>query len=164
MADFRDIVEAHGGLIQRIASSYERRPALVDELVQDTLLAVWRALDRFEGHASLRTYVARIAHNVCVSHVRKASRTSGVELEDEMASDTPLPDEATDKTLARERLLAAVQVLPLSLRQVTTLYLEDFSHAEIAEALGISENNAAVRLNRAKAALKQALQAKGGEK
>ena len=46
---------------------------------------------------------------------------------------------------------------PLSLRQAVTLALEGFSHAEIADALGITANSVGVRLNRAKAALKSAL-------
>lgn len=37
--------------------------------MQDILFAVWSALPRFEGRASVRTWVYRIAHNVAVSHV-----------------------------------------------------------------------------------------------
>ena len=55
------------------------------------------------------------------------------------------------------RLQDAVRRLPLSQRQAVTLALEGFSHAEIADALGITANSVGVRLNRAKAALKSVL-------
>ena len=48
-------------MIKRIASSYERQAHLVEELVQDVYLAIWRALPSFRGDSSLRTFVARIA-------------------------------------------------------------------------------------------------------
>ncbi len=47
--------------------------------------------------------------------------------------------------------------LPLPYRQVVTLALEDLSHAQIAQALGLSVSNVGVRLNRAKAMLKEAM-------
>jgi RNA polymerase sigma-70 factor (ECF subfamily) len=52
----------------------------------------------------------------------------------------------------------AVRSLPLALRQTVTLALEGFSQQEIAETLGISANNAGVRLNRARNALKTMLE------
>ena len=60
----------------------------------------------------------------------------------------------------RDRLRAAIQHLPLVYRQVIMLMLEDLSHAEIADVLGITESNVAVRLNRARKALKESLEAK----
>jgi RNA polymerase sigma factor (sigma-70 family) len=53
--------------------------------------------------------------------------------------------------------MSAIQSLPLAHRQIIVLMLEDLSHAEIAEVLGITENNVAVRLNRARNALKNAM-------
>jgi RNA polymerase sigma-70 factor (ECF subfamily) len=57
----------------------------------------------------------------------------------------------------RERLRTAVASLPLSLRQVVVLTFEGLSHREIADVVGISENNVAVRLTRARAALAERL-------
>lgn len=60
----------------------------------------------------------------------------------------------------RERLQAAVQSLPMGLRQVVVLTLEGLSHAEVADVVGITENNVAVRLTRARAALSRRLGAR----
>lgn len=64
----------------------------------------------------------------------------------------------------RERLLGAIQRLPEGHRQVVLLSLEGLSHADIAEVLGITENNVAVRLSRARRALKDLLAAEGGSR
>jgi RNA polymerase sigma factor (sigma-70 family) len=57
----------------------------------------------------------------------------------------------------RERLASAVRSLPIAHKQMIVLMLEGLSHAEIGEVLGIMENNAAVRLTRARKALKRAM-------
>ncbi len=53
--------------------------------------------------------------------------------------------------------MAAIRTLPLIQREVITLTLEELSQAEIGEVLGITENNVAVRLNRARKSLRRLL-------
>jgi RNA polymerase sigma factor (sigma-70 family) len=69
----------------------------------------------------------------------------------------PHPEEQTANIHDRARLMSAIQSLPLTQRQIIVLMLEGLSHAEMAEVLGITENNVGVRLNRARKALKVAL-------
>ena len=57
----------------------------------------------------------------------------------------------------QDRLRAAVQALPIGMRQVIVLTLEGLSNAEVADVVGISENNVAVRLTRARAELARQL-------
>jgi RNA polymerase sigma-70 factor (ECF subfamily) len=57
-----------------------------------------------------------------------------------------------------ERFLAHVRTLPLGQRQVLTLALEGLSHAEIAEVVGITPQNVAVRLGRARDALRRSME------
>lgn len=150
-------------MLARIVSTYEADPARREELLQEVALAVWRSLDGFEGRASLRTFLARIAHNRCVSHVARERRRidgSGAPIDAADAADDstlrqPLPLVQAEQTYAR--LVAAVAALPLGPRQVISLALEGFEQAEIAETLGISVNNVAVRLHRARRALRAVL-------
>ncbi|MGB3455465.1 MAG: sigma-70 family RNA polymerase sigma factor [Litorimonas sp.] len=159
---FEEIVREHAPLITRIASTYERRPALIEELSQEILLALHRALPGFRAEASLRTFIARIAHNVGVDHVRKATRRPR-EAPDEALAQTPDdgdgPDRQAERAIARDRLLAAVRRLPVASRQVVSLHLEGFEGVEIADALGLSAGNVRVRLHRARDALKQIMEA-----
>jgi RNA polymerase sigma-70 factor (ECF subfamily) len=155
---FESVVGEHGPLIRRIARSYEANRALVDEMVQDIYLALWEALPRFRGDASLRTFVVRVAHNRAITHVAKeARRPRSVALDEAVPDPATTPDKAAEHDEARSRLEQAVARLPLGQRLVVTLALEGFSPEEIAEVLGIGVSAASVRLHRAKTSLQQSL-------
>lgn len=72
---------------------------------------------------------------------------------------SPRAEEKVDQVHLQARLKSAIQRLPLAYRQMIALMLEDLSHAEIAEVLGITENNVAVRLNRARKEVREILRA-----
>lgn len=159
--DIKNVLKTHGGMLSRIVASYEADPAQQQELMQEVSLALWQALRKYRGDGSLKAYAARIAQNRCISHVAKAAKAPRqTELDDTLPSSAEGPEEDISRSQQRQALLAAVRGLPLPLRQVTTLALEGFSHREIADALGISENNAMVRFSRAKAELKISMLAK----
>jgi len=145
-------------MLSRIVSSYEADPALQQELMQDVSLALWLALPKFKGTGSLKGFIAKVAQNRCITHVGKAVRQPKQTILDEnLVADKAGLEDSIHRDQQRVQLLKAVRALPLSLRQVTTLALEGFSHKEIGEALDISENNAMVRFSRAKTALKETL-------
>ncbi|MEO0878548.1 MAG: sigma-70 family RNA polymerase sigma factor [Pseudomonadota bacterium] len=151
---FDEAVRDHGALVARIVSSYEARAALAEELAQETFTALWRALPAWRGEASMRTFLARIAHNVCVSHVRREVRRTDTEIDDQTPSAADSPETVAGRNLERTRLLEAVSALPLAQRQVVTLHLEGFTDREVGETLGISEGNVGVRLTRARTRLR----------
>ncbi len=152
------VVSEHGPLIRRIARSYEANRALVDEMVQDILLALWEALPRFRGDSQLKTFVVKVAHNRAISHVAKeARRPRSVELDEALADSATTPDQAAEHDEARGRLERAVAALPLGQRLVVTLALEGFSPEEVANVLGIGVSAASGRLHRAKSALQAIL-------
>ncbi|HVS66142.1 MAG TPA: RNA polymerase sigma factor [Thermoanaerobaculia bacterium] len=163
------MLEEHGAALRRAVASYERDPALQEDLYQDVCLALWRALARFRSEASLRTFVLRIAHNRGVSHVVRQVRRGAVDepmapgQEAELVARQRGPeDEALGRERA-ERLRAALRTLPIGLRQAVTLRLEGLAHREIGEVLGISENAVAIRLSRARSRLEGALVQGGPE-
>jgi RNA polymerase sigma-70 factor (ECF subfamily) len=158
---FERILADHGPAISRLAFSYEAVAGVREELVQEIALAIWQALPHFRGDCSERTFVFRIAHNRGLTHAcrRRPAPQPLDELEekDEPVDPRPDPNEQAAQMRQRARLMSAIQSLPLAHRQIIVLMLEDLSHAEIGEVLGITENNVAVRLNRARNALKNAL-------
>jgi RNA polymerase sigma factor (sigma-70 family) len=158
---FDRILGEQGGAISRLAYSYETVASVREELVQEIGLAIWQALPGFRGECSERTFVFRIAHNRGLTHVwrRRPAHQPLDDLEeaDQPVDPRPHPDEQVAQTDQRARLMAAIQSLPLTHRQMIVLMLEGLSHAEIADVVGITENNVAVRLNRARKALKDAM-------
>jgi RNA polymerase sigma factor (sigma-70 family) len=158
---FDRILAEHGPAIARLASSYEAVASIREELVQEVALAIWQALPHFRGECSERTFVFRIAHNRGLSHAcrRKAPHQPLDDLEDsdQPVDPRPRPDEQAVQIDYRAQLVSGIQSLPVTHRQIIVLMLEGLSHAEMAEVLGITENNVAVRLNRARKALKDAM-------
>jgi len=158
---FDRILSEHGAAISRVAFGYETVASVREELVQEIALAIWQALAHFRGECSERTFVYRIAHNRGISHVWKR-RPPHQPLEEIEESDQPIdprphPEEQVAQAGQRVRLMSAIQPLPVAQRQMIVLMLEGLSHAQMAEVLGITENNVAVRLNRARKMLKDAL-------
>lgn len=152
--DIEQIFAEHGPMITRIAATYEADPHHAADIVQEILVALWKALPHFRGEASLRTFVARIAHNRCVSHVVRQSKGAGTT---ELSADLPAADAGPESSAIQEErqqaLLARIRRLPLAYRAPVTLTLEGFRPAEIAELLGVSVNAVGIRLTRAKALL-----------
>ena len=151
-------MDEHGAAVGRTAALYERDPAERLDLVQEIWVAVWRALPAFRGDSSLRTYLFRIAHNCGVSHVARHARRDLPTDELPEGTDTgPSPDQIAERHQDAARLEDALRRLPLKDRQVVGLKLEGLSNREIAGATGMTENNAAVRLTRARQRLTRLL-------
>jgi RNA polymerase sigma factor (sigma-70 family) len=164
-ARFYRILREYGPALSRLAYGYEKAASVREELMQEIALALWQALPQFRGECSERTFVYRVGHNRGLTHAyRRPAQHERIDDLEHLQLVDPQPDlgqqiAAIDQ---RNRLRSAIQSLPLTYRQVVMLLLEDLSQAEIAEVLGITEGNVAVRLNRARAALKQALQERAG--
>jgi RNA polymerase sigma factor (sigma-70 family) len=128
-----------------------------EDLLQETLLAAWRGLERFEGRASVRAWLYRIATNRALD----ALRGRPIQLEpypDVLLDDVPGPDARYE---AREAValafIAGLQQLPP--RQRAVLVLRDvlgFRAAEVAEMLGTSEPSVNGLLRRARSGLPSA--------
>lgn len=159
---FNRIMREYGPALSRLAFGYEKVAGAREELTQEIALAVWQALPHFRGECSERTFVYRIAHNRGLTHVCR-QQPAHQPLDElppllEPVDPRPHPEEQVATIRRRDRLRSAIQRLPLAYRQVVMLMLEELPHAEIAEVLGITESTVAVRLNRARKALKEALE------
>jgi RNA polymerase sigma-70 factor (ECF subfamily) len=134
-----------------------------EDAVQETYERAWRSWDRFEGRASVRTWLHRIATNVCLNAVRDRGRRalpSGIGAPtDELGEPAEtLPPEAWVQPFAGDRddlrlaLVAGMQTLPA--RQRAVLLLRDvlaFAAAEVADMLGTSTAAVKSSLQRARA-------------
>ena len=158
MVSVEQVIADYGPALARIAGAYERDRGLRDDLVQEIVAAVWKALPSLQDETRLKPFVFRIAHNRSVSHVaRQAGRPRSAELSETLRDEAADPETRLVETERSARLVEAVRALSLPYRQVITLLLEDLSYEEIAEALGLTVNNVGVRINRAKAQLKAML-------
>lgn len=158
--DFEECLRTHGPAIWRVVASYAPAGPERDDLAQEVLLAVWKALPRFRGASSTRTFLLRVAHNRCLSHAwQRAKRPPGSDSGlVQVADPGPSLDEQVAARQRAERFLEHLRTLPLGQRQVLTLALEGLTHGEIAEVVGITPENVAVRLGRAREALRRSME------
>lgn len=158
MRGLEQIIADYGSGLARVAASYEVDRMLREDLVQEILIAIHRALPSLANPDSLAPFIFRIAHNRGVTHVARQVGAKRAERQAQI-EDAPLetPEERLLADERANRVTVAVRRLPLPYRQVMTLLLEELSYAEIAEALDISLSNVGVRVNRAKAQLKAML-------
>jgi RNA polymerase sigma factor (sigma-70 family) len=153
----RLLADHHDG-IARVASLYAKGPHDREDLRQEIALSLLRALPSFRGECSERTFVFRVAHNQGVTFsVRAKKRTHDRESDAEPLDERPSAEVEIARARRRTALFDAIRSLPVAMRQVLSLALEELSHREIADVLGTTEGNVAVRLSRAKAALKAQL-------
>ena len=149
--EFEQVLETYGDSIWRLTFIYEQEYHKRKDLYQEILIALWKALPKFEQRSSIKTYVFRIAHNRGITFRNRSAHTDIVStLNFEPDSEHAGPQERLIKNEEQENLKNAVLQLSPALRQVVLLILEGLSNKEISDILGISENNVAVRFLRAK--------------
>jgi RNA polymerase sigma-70 factor (ECF subfamily) len=155
---FDRLLKGNHAPLTRLAASYAMNRSDRDDLLQEIAMALWRALPAFRGECSERTFLYRIAHNRCITHISR--RRDSVSLDD--AQIEPEDPSASSEAIVageqkRRRFLQAIRELPEIHREVLVLFLEGMDYGEIAAVVGISENNVGVRLNRARQKLKALL-------
>jgi len=155
---FERVVREYGAALARLAAAYAPDRTDRDDLSQEILLAIWRALPRFRGESSERTFVFRVAHNCGITYRSRRRRHSPLPEQEGGEAEVPDcgPDPAAllERARRHERLVAAVGRLPEPQRLAVLLHLEGLTHREIAGIQGTTEDNVAVRLARARKALR----------
>jgi RNA polymerase sigma-70 factor (ECF subfamily) len=156
-AQFGALLERHRGIVLKVASTYCRNQADRDDLAQEIAVQLWRSFPRFDPARTFSTWMYRIALNVAISFIRSrhVRDRHSVPL-DERVHDTT--DERRTDTEADERttlLYALIDRLDPLNRALLLLYLDERSHREIADVLGITETNVATKIGRLKQRLRE---------
>ena len=122
LARFETLLTANRPALARLAASYATSPADRDDLLQEIAMGLWLALPGFRAECSERTFLFRIAHNRCISHLaRRRPQVSLDELQIDPVDHGVTPDAGVADAQQTERLQAAVHRLPLTYRQVIVL-------------------------------------------
>ncbi len=156
---FQCLLEAHRGIVLKVAASYAFHPEDRAELAQEIAAQLWRAFPRYDDSRSFSTWMYRIALNVAISQVRGAAQRQrhAVPLDQDLhdLADPNASNPEADQQLRLLRRFIAGQP-PLD-RALLVLYLEDRPYREMAEILGISETNVATKIGRLKQRIRSAL-------
>lgn len=139
---------------------------LAEEMLQDTLVAVWKSAHSFEGRSSVLTWLIGIARRQAHNTLRR-HRLPVVDESEllELPANDPEPEEFTLASIERDELVAAFRQLAPVHREILTLtFVQELSYQETAQALSVPLGTVKSRLSNAKKALRVLLESREGTK
>ena len=146
------LVRQNERVIYKVCSFYVSEEFPMADLYQEVVCNLWLAYPKFRGESAFSTWIYRIALNTCISGMRKAKRRPQSIPIAELQDVLPGPKDMSDDIKEMYRLIYQLKVLD---RAIVLLWLEEKSYQEIADIAGLTVNNVATRLKRAKDKLKQ---------
>ena len=157
---FEELVRRYLRPAHAVALGVLGNPADAEDVCQDAFLAALEKLDECRDPERFAAWLLRIVRNRALNFRERRTRREGEPLERVPAAAAGGDDPARDaeRSELRERLVAALDLLPPSQREVVLLHdLEGWAHREIAELLGTSEGAVRVRLFEARRRLRSEL-------
>lgn len=161
-AIFLSLINQHKAIIHKISKMYMNDVEEQSDLFQEIVLQLWKAYPTFKGNSKFSTWMYRVALNTALVYFKKDKRkVDKTQLDENIDVADTNEGELKEEKLAY--LYRAVQELNSIEKALIFLFLENQSHKEIAENLGISEVNARVKLNRTKEKLQLIIKKSGYE-
>ena len=153
---FLSVIETNKGIIYKITNSYCKDTEDRKDLIQEIISQLWKSFDNYSDQYKYSTWIYRIALNVAISFYRKENRRKTISspLSESIFSFADQHNNTGSESNI-ELLQQFISELKDLDKALLLLYLEEKSHREIAEIIGISETNAATKIGRIKAILKQ---------
>ncbi len=153
----RELYNKHSPILFGIIRRYVNDPNAGKEILSDAFLKIFTKLHMYSFTGALEGWMRKIVINCITDHVRKNIKHNQT-ISTEVASvDVYVHDSAVSRMSYKE-LLLLVHELPETQRTVFNMFVfDDLSHKDIAEHLGITENNSRWHLNDARRRLKERL-------
>lgn len=152
---FINLINQHQGLIYKVCITYETDQEARNDLFQEIVLQLWKSFPSFRGEAKITTWMYRIALNTAISGFRRQNRK--VKTEDLQEAHLNIRDHSLhdEREEDFQRLQRAIRQLSEIERAMIMLALEEVPYEEIAETIGITQNNVRVRMNRIREKLRK---------
>ena len=150
----RKLFEMYAPKMMGVCLRYMKDQAQAEDVLQDGFVKVFTKLDKYTGDGSLEGWVRRIMVNTALDQLRKTNKFNANVSMDDVAYKVE-SDADVLAPLIEEDLLKLIQEMPTGYKTVFNMFaIEGFSHKEIGEKLGVSENTSKSQYSRAKAYLR----------
>ena len=160
---FEELVKRHQDLVFSLSFKLTGNRELANDVAQESFIRAWKAIEKFRGDSTFRTWIYRITVNTAWTLRKKAKKHYSLNIED--TQEPVVIDEKKDPELVAINsdlsvvLRKALNQIPLEQRIIVELKnIEGRSHKEIADYLDISVTAAKVRLHRAHQKLRNILE------
>ena len=154
------------GKMLAVSMRYTNDNDTSQEIVQTSFIKVFDKLSSFDNKGSFEGWIKRIVINTAIDFIRKSKKDpflseNDYDFKDEIIHPMEEKEQLEILDIKAEIILEAMQKLSPAYRTVFNLYvLEDFSHKEIAEKLGISEGSSKSNLSKARANIQKLIESK----
>lgn len=152
--EYIGLIQEHSGIIHKVILLYIFDPDERDDVYQEILYQAWKSFGNFKRQSKFSTWLYKVALNTVLTFRRKAGQRPD---KTPLATDQ-VPAQGTERSERAELLYRAIATLPEVDRAIISLHLDGYANEELAEIVGISLNNATVKLHRIKKHLSQKLQ------
>lgn len=150
-----------GPVLFSVCRRYSDSQESAEDLFQEGFLKILDKLGSFRGESGIKTWMYRVMSNYCINELRRPLNKIKWADVDELEYQADAVAEPDD-LISVDALMALIQLLPTGYRLVLNMYaIEEKSHAEIAELLGISEVSSRTQLFKARRMLKKLMEEKG---
>ena len=164
---FRLIIDRYKRLVGHIVSRMVSDISYREDLCQDIFLKVYQNLDRFRFESQVSTWIARIAYNTCINHLKKKKPSlfddragENISLEN-LSGNVELPDTFVEQEDRTARIETEINKMNIRYRTILTLFhLEEMSYTEISQIMNLPMNTIKSDLFRARKHLRKQLIAK----
>lgn len=145
---FVEIIKTHQGILHKVCGMYRHDSDDRKDLFQEIVIQLWRALPNFRHESKISTWIYQISLNVAISDFRKESRRPiRVELSENLLN---ISDNIYDNSTEEQIKIMHHAIAQLSEieKAIVMLYFEEKDNEEIAEIVGITQNNVRVKMTR----------------
>lgn len=156
-----ELYRRYGSLMYAICRRYVPDQSTAEDLVHDGFITVFTKIEEFRGEGSFEGWCRRIFVNTALGYLRKARYVQQGEQIETVVRLSSQEASAIEMISAAD-LMQCICELPDGYRTILNLYaVEGYSHQEVGEMLGISENTSRSQYSRARVRLMELLKARG---
>lgn len=153
--DLEEAIALYGNALLRLCFFYLKDRMLAEDAVQDTFIKAYKSFFGFRGQSSLKTWLTRIAINVCKDYLKK----SKIQIIDDERALMKIPcSDTTEFVSEKENVVLEIMKLAPKYKDVILLYYyQEFTIPEIAKILKMPTGTVSTRLKRGREKLKEHL-------
>ena len=155
---FEQLYRAYHPRLKRFLANILRRPHLVDEVLNDTMMVVWRQPEKYNGKSKVSTWIYAIAYRKALKALRRRDEPIEDKTADARPSADPGPEQNVGQRQLQTLLLKAMGELSADHRAVVDLtYFHEIGYREIAEIMDCPVDTVKTRMYYARRHLKRVL-------
>lgn len=160
---FCSLIGRHDRALRRLAYRLLRDRDAMDDALQESYMKAFRALPRFSGGSSFKSWLYRIVYNTCLDELRRYRKMGVVPIESASHRPDGRADPGDTATENIDLAAALASLTPETRAAVLLVFVDGMDYHSATQVLGVSRGTLASRLHRGRAQLRRALDSAQGE-